>query len=412
MGQGNIREYATIRALLEHLYTYGMYSREEFARIGIGKNNYDKLLQLLRQVVPEGALEAHLEGGRKILRLARDPFANDSDTLTASFSLHGVKDALMVHMAVLLSLCWGHTPVEEREVGVAFELLQGNSEADKTATLRRQRRALIRFGYLVPAGRTGLALRTLPELSGEALERLYLYADFLSGTSAVRVAPILLRNTVRRALEARGLPVPGPVFLFRENLCRNLFDEELVYALLEACRSGQEVVLHLGEKTLRAAPSFLRFDARSGRWYLFALAGEEPVLLRLSRIQRVEPIAQSSVDAKGVRAAVEQRFAHCYLSSACGADGPVLVEAELHFQDAPGQRRQFEREMLLGQIIQRDGMEIYQALVNDPVELVPFLRSYGGYVRILPGPHQLDRLCGESWAAMLRNLEGNHGAVQ
>lgn len=63
MGQGNIREYATIRALLEHLYTYGMYSREEFIQIGIGKNNYDKLLQLLRQIVPVGALEAHLEGG-------------------------------------------------------------------------------------------------------------------------------------------------------------------------------------------------------------------------------------------------------------------------------------------------------------------------------------------------------------
>lgn len=166
MGQGNIREYATIRALLEHLYTYGMYSREEFVQIGIGKNNYDKLLQLLRQIVPVGALEAHLEGGRKILRLARNPFANDSDTLIASFSLHGAKDSLLAHMAVLLSLCSKHTPVEERAVAVAFELLPGNSEADKTTTLRRQRKALIHFGYLTPIGRTGLVLRRSKANSG------------------------------------------------------------------------------------------------------------------------------------------------------------------------------------------------------------------------------------------------------
>ena len=56
--------------------------------------------------------------------------------------------------------------MEEREVVAALDLLPGTSEADKTSTLCRQRRVLIHFGYLIPAGRTDLALRALPELSG------------------------------------------------------------------------------------------------------------------------------------------------------------------------------------------------------------------------------------------------------
>ena len=68
--------------------------------------------------------------------------------------------------------------------------------------------------------------------------------------------------------------------------------------------------------------------------------------------------------------------------------------------------------MLLGQIIQRDGVEIYQAQVNDPTELIPFLRSYGGFIRILPGQHHLDLQCTQSWQAMLHELEGEYGTVQ
>lgn len=410
MGQKSIGEYDTIRNLLEHLYTYGMYSREEFSGIGIGKNNYDKLLQILYQVFPQEDWSAHQESGRKILRFSHEPFENDIDRLAASFSLHTVSDSLLTHMALLLSKFSRETCLRAGEVNRAYEEWQPIPEdgRDRSATLRRQRKNLCAFGYLTDgtAGKGSFALRTLPAWGEEELKRLYCYADFCAGASALRMAPILLRNTVERALKSRGIDVPEQAFLFRGNVCRNIFDEEMVYTLLDACAGACRVELELDGAKEVVEPAYLRFDVRSGRWYLFALSENGPTIRRLSRIQKVRLLHDATFEPAAVRESVAKRFEHCNISSGQHQEEPVCVEVELHFEKAPWQRRQFQREMLLGRIIQRDGVEIYQALVHDPVELVPFLRGFGGYIRILPGEHDLAERCEKSWAAMLRALEG------
>ena len=414
MGQSSIGQYDTIRFLLENIYTFGMYSREEFSKISIGKNNYDKLLQLFRQIFPENVLDARMDGNRKILRFRHDSFQNDSDHLVASFAAHTIKDSLLVHMAVLLSKFSIKSEVSEKEIGLEIEMLPGNDAADKRSTLYRQRRAMMNFGYLTSCekGRGKVKLHTFSGYDNETLKRLYIFADFCAGASPLRVAPILLRNTIRRALKIRGIRPPETAFLFRNNICRNIFDEALVYTLLYACKHQKNVELDTDSRKFRVSPAFLRFDTRSGRWYLFALSTVTPTIIRLSRIKHARVLSQTLFDPHAVQGAVNDCFACCNISSGQGEHGPVLVEAELHFQREPGQRRQFEREMLLGQIIQRDGVEIYQAQVNDPTELIPFLRSYGGFIRILPGQHHLDLQCTQSWQAMLHELEGEYGTVQ
>lgn len=48
-------------------------------------------------------------------------------------------------------------------------------------------------------------------------------------------------------------------------------------------------------------------------------------------------------------------------------------------------RLQFEREMLIGYIEKRGETEYYCADVSDINDIKPFLRSYGAYVKVLPG---------------------------
>lgn len=79
----------------------------------------------------------------------------------------------------------------------------------------------------------------------------------------------------------------------------------------------------------------------------------------------------------------------------------------MHFDSAPGMRTQFEREIRQGQIIEQDGQEYYCAYVNDPGELVPFLRSFAPWLRILPGEHDLDSRISSQLTQMLENLERN-----
>ena len=51
------------------------------------------------------------------------------------------------------------------------------------------------------------------------------------------------------------------------------------------------------------------------------------------------------------------------------------------------------------------GTEYYEAEVSDPLELRPLLRTYGAYLRILPGEHTLREDLREHYALMLKALE-------
>jgi len=53
-------------------------------------------------------------------------------------------------------------------------------------------------------------------------------------------------------------------------------------------------------------------------------------------------------------------------------------------------RRQFMREMRLGTVVTKEDGEYYQALVNDPGEVLPLLRSYAPWLRVQRGEHDLD----------------------
>lgn len=104
-------------------------------------------------------------------------------------------------------------------------------------------------------------------------------------------------------------------------------------------------------------------------------------------------------------------FARTGCSGTLPQNGPVLVEAKLNFQTSPGIRTQFQRELRLGEIVEREDGAYYRALINDPLELFPFLRSFSPWLRILPGEHGLDRRLREDLLQMLGE-EGDHETAE
>lgn len=103
-------------------------------------------------------------------------------------------------------------------------------------------------------------------------------------------------------------------------------------------------------------------------------------------------------------AQIDHRTQNSYL---CLSDGepPICVEAYLHFEDALI-RQQFEREILLGEITQRDGKEIYSVMVNHLSEIRPLIRSYFRYLELPPDSALRQELI-EEYGRMMKN----YGAV-
>ena len=150
-----------------------------------------------------------------------------------------------------------------------------------------------------------------------------------------------------------------------------------------------------------------RFTGRLGRWYVLSMEQRGPVIRRVSGIRSVKPApAVPPEQWQEAQQAVTDRFARCGCSGAMPAGEPVLVRARLNFSSAPGLQNQFAREIRLGRIVEREDGIYYEAEVNDPLELLPLLRSYAPWLRVLPGAHTLDQRLREDLLLMRQAAEG------
>lgn len=413
MERKNIREFSQIRRVLEHIYQYGFYTREDFINTKLvgSPRSYDDIVRQLRDLyfLDDGpsVLEEARRGKYKCYRFKRDYFGETGECLTAPFGLFSIKESSAEKILCCLSLSSRGVTVAEA-VPACWNANDSDYDgSDCGPTVRRRFASLSEAGYVVKRETRYWLNDMLQELSDRELVRLYYLAVFYAGAGFPRVAAAFLQKSLLRQIIFRGLPEPPQAFLFRDNTYGNLFDEQLVYQLLQCCKDHTEVDLTVLRQSgpKRVQPVALRIDTKLGRWYLLSGQEDGPVR-KVSNIQKVQR-TKDCFPYDQVAEQVKTDLQYNYISGKM-CDEPVLVEAELCFEDS-SLRRQFEREILLGQIEGRDGREYYCVKLNDPVEIKPFLRCYGAFLRIVPSEqHNLDEELQEEYERMLEQ----YGSLQ
>lgn len=386
-----VREYNRIRRYLERIYLYGFFSREDFARAKIGSvKDYDYCVKLIRSVFPETENAALWKDGRKYLRVQRQYALSGENRMADSYLLYAMdaEDELPTLLGMLSALSEGEKTVDDvcRDTAIHTQV----SNDLQYHTVRRWLQSLEEYGYAVRAGRRyRLCENPLSGLSEREVWQLYCYVRFASGVTWPRVVGSFLLRTLERELFRRGQEPPAESpFLLRHSVNRSVFDEELLCRLMEAMGRHLTVELIREEDTLLVQPVALRVDGKLGRWYLLA-KGDRPLLMRVSSIRDVklrEPLlpADWEVGVEECRAS----FAHGGFSGLLPEGGSATVRARLCFDGVPGRRTQFLRELRIGQVMSSEEGDVYQAEINDPVELIPFLRSYSPWISLEPGkPH-------------------------
>ena len=409
MGRKNIRDFDCIRDVIEHIYTYGFYTREDFIKNDVvgSPRAYDDIVRQLRDLYfmdinEASALEEDTEnrGKYKCYKFRRDYFLGVGDHLAAAYGLHAIKDDVVLDTVRCLSLAVSNQGTVASRIASLYLHKEGES---RESSIRRQLKDLVSSRFLTQEGKRFFMTDPFTSLSDDELISLYYFVSFYAGAGYPRMPAVFLRETLRRHIAFRKLPPPVDAFLFRDNACGNVFDEQIVYELLRCCRdkSPVEVTLH-GRRTI-LKPVFLKIDTKLGRWYLFAVRDEVPLVIRVSNIKKVTP-CQDKFNYDQAESQINNAFKFSYVASAKEPTSkPIHVEAELHFEN-PLTRLQFEREMLIGRIEQRGGKESYCADVGELSELRPFLRSYGAYIRVLPsedGQHMLDKELRNEYERML-----------
>lgn len=405
-----VRDYGRIRRFLAHIYLYGFFSREDFARCGIGSvQDYDYGTRLLRAVFPDSEAAAVRQGGKKYLRTRRQYAPGGETSMAGSYLLRAMdaEEELPALLVILSALARESKTAET--LCAAVELWMWDDGQSRYAKTRRMALALAEYGYVEKRGRTfSLKKSVAAALTDGQLETLYEYVRFAAGMCCPRVAGSFLARALERELLRRGLRPPAqPAVLLRHSAAFGVFDEDLVYQILSAMEERRPVELTLERGgSLKTVPAGLRADTRLGRWYLLAAGEEGPLLLRVGHIRAVKPGAPLPEARWRERTdPVLAAFAASGCSSARARTGPVAVEAELRFHRAPGMGAQFARELRLGDI--RSG--VYRAEVNDPNELLPLLRSYAPWIRVRPGSHGLDARLRSDLEQMREALRGGDG---
>ena len=415
-----VREYNRIRRYLECIYLYGFFSREDFARAGIGSvKDYDYGTKLIRSIFPGTEQTAVWQDGHKYLRFQREYAESGELRISDSYLLAAmdVKDVLPTLIGLLASIGDQARTIDEICVNTAIRTqVQNNLNYH---TVRRWLTELVEYGYVEKQGRKyKLADSPFGDLPLNSLLDLYEYTCLIAGVSYPRVAGSFLKRTIERELCRRGENMPGKTaFLLRHSVMRCVFDEEMIYQIMDCMEQQCDIEINLGDHKMQAQPAAIRADTRLGRWYLLAVTEEGPWMVRISAITALKKKARKAgADLDKWKDAIQNcraAFAHTGCSGALPQTGPEIVRVRLDFEDSPGMRNQFERELRIGTIIQDEGGQYYQAEINDPIELTPFLRAYSPWITILPGKNGLAERIRSDLEAMLADLQddGSKGNV-
>ena len=374
-----VKRYQMIRDYLSLIYLYGFFSREDFQKLIPKKTaSYDICIKYIKDIYPE-LLDGQFRGRKKYLAVDRTKLPEDEDRLGNTYFLSTLADdelSEVLHILAELAL------QPSRAADMAY-LLDENASP---STLRRWINALADFGYLEQDASHRFSVREsfLRRLTDDELTDLYRYVRFCGSVTYPRVPARFLLRTIEREYLKRGLPLPWrSLFLFRNNPNHNVLEEDYVFTLLDAIRRKRTVEITVSrrgrEARFSAIPICLRIDRRLGRWYLLSME-RQPAIRRLSFIREIALLDQCEPRMwEQAKEAVDKAFEHSRFSDLIPASGPTALRMRLHFEQ-PGLERQFLRELRGGEIITEDDQRVYCDIINDPIELVPLLRSYSPWI--------------------------------
>lgn len=402
--RNGLQEYDRIRSYISSIYLYGFLSREEFAALGInGRDEYDSCVKLLKTVLPFMHDEALWEGGKKRLQISRAYETGNERKLTNTYLLHTISDEELAGLLVMLS-CLSEKPKSKKDLRREMEL-RGFEISE--STLSRRLSALREYGYLQAEGKGDrLCPDPLDVLDDGELLALWDYVCFSCEVTYPRVAGSFLKRSIRRAAARRGLELPSDFpFLLRYHDCRNLFDEDIAYQLVHAIENRMAVTAEILGREREIWPVSLRIDTLLGRWYLL-FWDEGPGMVRLSDITHLKFGGKTEEGLWLTRSArVREQFRCSGCSAKVDEAGACHVKVKLCFGEQTGLYRKFRRELRLGAIVREDGEEYYVVDIHDPGELVPMLRQYAPWLKIVPGKHGLERRLREDLERMRRQTE-------
>ena len=266
MAGNGFQDFERIRRYAEHIYLYGFFGGEDFDEIvGGSHDDYKTVLPVLKAIFPETG--THGLHGHQNKSIRRTYASSGENRMVNSYMLHSIdsKTYLLQYLGLLSALRQGRQSVktlDEATWGVYSVQKKKSEKTDTYANARRRLKEMKDYGCMQPNLPVGKYDLQQDAFSAEQLKQLYDYVCFAAEITYPRVPGSFLRRTLEREMYRKGLKVEeASPFLLRHNTSHNVFEEEVVFLLLDAI--GQRRWVQINQR--RYLPVQRRPECRYGR---------------------------------------------------------------------------------------------------------------------------------------------------
>lgn len=424
-----IKHYNIIRAILRDVFLYGCFSREDLEgkrKLSSRKVSYE--IRRIQQYVEAEFIRTDRDGRNKLLALTYDAISNTENFLVKTYMTKSfTRSDLILYFNLLMFLNNEDRPCCFREIEeglIGQGVLSYDNISSKTVE-RKLEEMCNKLGILQceMVKRTKyytIAEDILSELDNKELEELTtavaLFKNLIFPVTAGYYCEQSLKDYAHYEryvnLEAKDY------FQYKNLHFHPVIEEHILWELIKAIHKRQYIKLkynspkaiykEAAEETLR--PYKIRYDINCGRFYLVSFAKQNRcVVSRLDRIEEVK-VYKETYKVEKLEKLYKMNFKHSWSSvNLAASKRPEKVKLEIIISEP---KENYIIDRIRSEVQQctinriREGCYHLDMLVNDSFEMVPWIRSYSGYIRVIQGRGIINKVS-EDWKEMLEN----YGAI-
>jgi predicted DNA-binding transcriptional regulator YafY len=418
-----IKHYSIIRNVLRDVFLYGCFSREGLEgkrKLSSRKISYE--IRRIQQYVEEEFIRTDRDGRYKLLALTYDSIRNTENFLVKTYMTKSFTRAdLMLYFYLLMCLNTQEKPCRFRDIEehlIGEGLISYDSLSSKTIERKLDEMCsslgVLKCETIKRTKHYSIAEDILQSLDNkevaELLTAVSLFKNIMFPVTAGYFCELSLKDYT---VYERGLSLNSKDYFQYKNLHYHpVIEEQVLWQLLTAIHERKYVTLEYKlppskrvskEKEL-LRPWKIRYDISCGRFYLVAYDKKDRcAIFRLDRIEEVE-INGSTYEEGNMEEAYnkDMRYSWSTVQLSPGKN-PERVKFEINIEE---RKEGYILEKIKSEVhegtIERieEGRYHLDMLVNDSNEMVPWIRSYSGYIRVIQGRGLIKRMS-EDWKEML-----------
>lgn len=421
-----IKHYDMIRSILRDVFLYGCFSKSDLEN----KNNKSSRkisyeMRRIKQYIESDFIKVDKDGKNKLLNLSYDSISNTKNFLVNTYlSKSFTKTDIVVYYYLLMVLSCQDKPMTFSEIeDVLIERGLIDYAEISRKTIERKLNEMCNTMEIVSFEKRGRAKEyfisddILKELTEEEIKKLAAISDLYKNIIFPHIGGYYFYDTLKDYMkfERKIEYKENDSFQYDHLHFHPVIDEELILKIMKAIEGRNEIVAIGNNKYRRYKKKFddeqikpikLRYDIECGRFYVIGFGNNEKCRsIRLDRKDDIK-ILEDKFDYDEYLKKYDESMGKSFSSVPINnKDSCNNVKFELTINK---KEEQYLVDKIKGEIGEcvftnvEENKYIIEKEVNNDWEMIPWIRKYGGNIRVIE-PAALKKKLKEDWEAMLNN---------